>query len=272
MPLTPTTPFLNFNVYGDAGSPVLLIMGFGMRGAMWQPQVEELQKRHRVMTFDHRGLGESGPVESRLRMADLAFDALRVAAAGSFGAMHVVGVSLGGMVAQELALAAPNRVRSLTLIVTQAGGPVGWLPTLEGTKLFLKANRASGPGRLRALEELLYPRAFLETCDRRALGQRMRDTISVLAPQATRLAQLRAVLGHDTRQRLGGLRMPTLIVRAGQDVLIRPERSDELSRLIPHAKVLRFDDAGHGVAFQCAHALNTNLLQHFAAAEAEAGG
>lgn len=268
MPLTPTRPFLNYDLFGDTGTPVLLIMGFGMRGATWQPQVDILRARHRVMTFDHRGVGESGPVETPVRMADLAFDALRVAAAAGFGAMHVVGVSLGGMIAQELALAAPNRVRSLTLIVTHAGGPLGWFPTLAGMKLFLKANRASGGGRLRALEELLYPPSFLETCDRRALAQRTRDTVSVLAPKATRLAQLRAVLGHDTRARLGALKMPTLIVRAGLDVLIRPERSDELSRLIPHAELLRFDDAGHGVIYQHANRLGTKLLDHFAAAEA----
>jgi 3-oxoadipate enol-lactonase len=267
MPRTPTSPALHYDVHGAEGSPVLLIMGFGMRGSMWQPQLEGLSPRHRVVTFDHRGIGESAPVQGSMTMAELAADALRVADAAGFHTMHVVGVSLGGMIAQELALAAAGRVRSLTLVATQAGGALGWLPTLEGVRLFLKANRSSGPGRLRALEELLYPRAFLETCDRRALAQRTGATVTLLAAKATRLAQLRAVLQHDTRRRLSRLRMPTLIVRPGLDVLIRPQRSDELSRLIPHARVLRYDDAGHGVVYQHASLINASLLDHFAAAE-----
>lgn len=267
MPRTPTSPALHYDVHGEGGSAVLLIMGFGMRGILWSPQLEALSARHRVVTFDHRGIGESEPVRGSLSMADLAADALRVADAAGFERMHVVGVSLGGMVAQELALTARARVQSLTLVATHAGGGFAWVPTLDGVRLFLRANRASGPLRLRALEELLYPRAYLDTCDRRALRQRSGDAVSFLAPRATRLAQLRAVFGHDTRRRLGTLNMPTLIVRPGLDVLIRPERSDHLGQLLPHAKMLRFDDAGHGVIYQHASRINASLLEHFAAAE-----
>ena len=79
-----------------------------------------------------------------------------------------------------------------------------------------------------------------------------------------------AVLGHDTLNRLPSLRMPTMLVRAGRDILIDPSRVDAIAAAIPDARVVRFDDAGHGLTYECAAALNDALLDHFAAADASA--
>jgi pimeloyl-ACP methyl ester carboxylesterase len=240
-------------------------MGFGMRGEVWQPQIAELSAHHCVATFDHRGLGDSETSARSWSMIDMAQDALRVADALGWKRFHLVGVSMGGMIAQEVALAAPSRIETLSLIATQPGGATSWLPPREGVRLFIRANRsADRERRLAAMQRLLYPDAFVRAHNAEALTARMRLQFRDAAPPRTRRIQLLAVIRHRAARRLGRIKVPTLIVRPGEDRLINPRHSDRLKALIPHAQLLRFDDAGHGVIYQSATTLNTALLDHFA--------
>jgi pimeloyl-ACP methyl ester carboxylesterase len=266
MPHTDTDPRIAYEVAGD-GSPVLLVMGLGMAGAAWLPQVEALRGRHACCTFDHPGIGASAPGPALPTMQTLSAGAIAVLDALGWPSAHVVGVSMGGMVAQELALTAPDRVRSLALIATHAGGPLR-LPTREGLRLFARANTARRGDRIHALQELLYPAEYLASLDREALTSRMTSHIGPRADGRTLLGQLHAITRHSTATRLARLRVPTLLVRPGRDVLVRPTETDRLAQLLPHARLLRFDEAGHGVTFQMAQALNEALLSHFAEAEA----
>ena len=281
---TTDQPALRYFRAGERGPAVLLVMGLGMRGELWRPQVEGLRATHRLAWFDHRGVGESGPAPSRrLRTRDLAADALRVAdaldaearAAGDasrrWERFHVVGVSMGGMVAQELALAAPARVRSLTLIATFGGGSLrARLPSLPGVRGFVAANLAREPeARIRALQALLYPPEFLANSDVGALTERMRAQLTKRVPRETLLGQLHAVFRHDALGRLPQLTMPTLIVRPGRDLLVRPTNSDRLSERLPHARRLELPDAGHGVIFQSAREVNAAVADLVATVEAD---
>ncbi len=267
---TATCPRIAYDVQGDAGSNVLLVMGLGMRGNVWAPQVAALKPHHRVATFDHRGVGESEPSPVPLwTMHNMARDAARVMEDLGWERAHLVGVSLGGMVAQELALLHPKRFMSLTLIATQAGGRRGWVPPAHGALNFARSFLGGG-GRLNALQDLLYPPEFVATLDPEKMREQLAVRFGQPAPRATVLGQISAVLRHDTRDRLGRLRLPTLVVRPGQDRLVHPSRSDQLQQLIPGAELVRLDDAGHGITFQCADALNEMLLSHFAMAEGAA--
>jgi 3-oxoadipate enol-lactonase len=276
------SPEIRWFSAGSRGPAVLLVMGLGMRGELWRPQVEGLRGAHRLAWFDHRGVGESGPTPSRrLHMRDMARDALRVADAlgaearaagdhvGAWERFHLVGVSMGGMVAQELALRAPGRVRSLTLIATFGGGPLhGRLPTAEGLRAFVAANVAREPGaRVRALQSLLYPPEYLAAADREALGARMRAQLTGRVPPRTLLGQLHAVFRHDTLARLPSLALPTLVVRPGRDVLVRPTHSDALLARLPNARHLALPDAGHGVIFQRAREVNAAVASLIADVE-----
>ncbi len=260
---------LGARVDGEGGSPVLLIMGFSMSGRAWVNQVGPLAGHHRVATYDHAGVGASDPPPLPCTMRSLAADALGLMDALGWRRAHVVGVSMGGMVAQELALAAPARLRSLTLIATHAGGGLrAMLPTWAGLAHFVAANVGGRARRLAHLERLLFPPAWLATADADGLAALLAHDFHDPAPMATRRAQLGAIRGHDTRERLGALaEMPTLIVRPGQDLLVRPDRGDTLARALPHARVLRLDDAGHGAIRQCKDELNEALLGHFATAD-----
>ncbi len=268
---TAGTPSLRWWTAGAQGPRVLLVMGFGMRGDVWQPQIEGLRTDHQVAWFDNRGIGESERGPKRLwTMADMARDTLRVMDALGWEDAHLVGVSMGGMIAQETALMAESRLRSLTLIVTHEGGPLGWLPTAKGLRRFLEVHFRNEDERFEALARLLYPAAFLERCEPAALHERMQAQVGRRVPKATFVGQLHAVLRHDTGARLGRLRLPTLVVKAGQDILVPPKRSDRLRRRIAHAHLLEFPDAGHGVTFQHGEALSDALRRHFRQAELEA--
>ena len=271
MPLTATRPHVDYTREGAAGPAVLLIMGFGMSGRVWRPQVDDLARTHQVAFYDHLGIGESEPPTHGATMASMAGDAGRVLDALDWADAHVVGVSMGGMIAQELALRAPSRVRSLTLIATHAGGLVAAMPRAEGLFHFAAANLGQTHHRVAALKRLLYTPEFLATVDGARLDARIAEMAGKRAPGRTLTGHLRAVLRHRTYRRLGRISAPTLVVRPGRDLLVHPRNSDVLARVIPGARLVRFDDAGHGVTFQRAADLNAELARHFAEVDAQLG-
>jgi pimeloyl-ACP methyl ester carboxylesterase len=265
--LTVSAPRLSFERFGDAGPRVLLVMGLGMQGKVWQPQVEDLARDHRVVVFDNRGIGKSDPLTGAPSVLDFARDALRVADEAGFDTFHVVGVSMGGMIAQELSLLEPARVCSLTLIATHAGGPLGIAPEPRGFFAFVRSFVGPRAGRIRALQEVLYPAEFLETVDKAQLAARMKLQVGDRARPRTVLGQLFAVVRHDTRSRLHGLRTPTLILRPDKDILVRPSHSDLLAARIPNARLERVSDAGHGITFQSASLVSRSIREHVRAHE-----
>lgn len=264
MLLTRTAPRLAYQTFGTQGPPVLFIMGFGMPGAVWGPQVDVLQADHRCCHFDHLGVGDSDRGPFLRTVPAMADDALRIMDELSWDQADVVGVSMGGMIAQELALRSSDRCKTLTLVATHGGAPVASLPTLQGMGLFLKGLFGGRNVRMKSLPRLLYPAEFLESIEEG--GMRAHLDVRLGNPPALRtvLGQLYAVWRHSTEKRVSQIDLPTLLVRPGKDILIRPTQTDRLAARIPNARVLRFDDAGHGVTFQKAAELNAALREHFA--------
>jgi pimeloyl-ACP methyl ester carboxylesterase len=269
MHLTQTAPRLSYQVFGQQSSPVLFIMGFGMPGAVWGPQVEELRRDHQCCHFDHLGVGESDRGPFLRTVPAMADDAVRILDDLSWDRAHVVGVSMGGMIAQELALRSADRCRSLTLVATHGGARVASLPTWRGMSLFLQGLFGGRKRRMRSLPRLLYPDEFLESMGSTMLRSHLDLRLGHPPPLRTVLGQLYAVWRYSTESRLPQLDLPTLLVRPGKDILIRPTQTDRLAERIPNARVLRFDDAGHGVTFQKAAELNAALREHFAAHDSD---
>lgn len=258
---TAGSPRLRYWVEGE-GPPVLLVMGFGMRGEIWRPQIDHLKRKHQVAFYDARGIGDSehGWATSMHTHAD---DALRVLDALGWARAHLVGVSMGGMVAQHLALRASPRFLTLSLIATHSGGPTAVIPTARGLRLFLRVNTSSGADRIRALSHLLYPESFADGAAD-AVGDRVREIAGVRAPLKTVVAQLVSVMRHDTRRDLRRLAIPTLVIKPEQDILVRPQHNERLARLIPDAELVSFAEAGHGIIHQCAEQVAARLTAHFA--------
>lgn len=270
MPHTTHHPVrIAFETEGPQGPPVLLIMGFAVPGRGWVNQVRGLEQHHRVAWFDNRGVGGSEMPRGLYRMAELAGDGLAVMDTLGWECAHIVGVSMGGMIAQHLALNHRRRVRSLTLLATHHGGLRSRLPTARGLRHFLGGLLARSPeDRLAALERLLYPASWLADSDREAVRQALRDQFGDPVHGHTKLAQLAAVARHDTRRRLHELAgLPTLIIQPTDDLLVRPVESERLHRMIPGAALLRLEETGHGLIRQRADAINQALLEHFASAE-----
>lgn len=259
---------LAFGTRGHNGSPVLLIMGFGVPGRAWVHQVPAMAAAHRVAWYDNRGCGGTEAAPGPYTMDLLAADAVRLMDHLGWQEAHVVGVSMGGMVAQHLTLSHRHRVRSLTLIATHPGGVRARLPRAPGIARFVRANAGPRKKRYRALERLLFPDEFLATCDRRWLAAVLKADFGKPIPLRYRLSQLCAVSLHDTRSSLHLLAgLPVLVIKPGQDVLVRPDQSDRLARLIPGARLVTFPEAGHGLIRQCHARLNPLLLEHMASAE-----
>lgn len=252
---------------GESGPPALFVMGFAGRGTAWGPQIEGLRRGHRLAWMDNRGIGRSDRSVGVLSMRQMAADAVAVLDALGWAQAHVVGVSMGGMIAQEIALGHRERVRSLTLMATHAGGPTAFLPPMAGLGHFLSTWQISPKRRVEAMMKLLYPADYLERADREDIAARLGREFADDVSPATLLSQTAAVATHNTRARLHLLEgLPTLLVRPGRDILIDPRHIDELHKRIPGARLLHLPEAGHGFIYQCRDVVNKALMEHFAEA------
>jgi pimeloyl-ACP methyl ester carboxylesterase len=261
---------LFYETSGESGTPVLLIMGFGVPGHMWLNQIPTLATRHRVAWFDNVGAGgrTEGKRSKLPTMRDLGRHAVAVMDALGWDRAHVVGVSMGGMVAQELALGHTSRIRSLSLVVTHAGGLRNALPPARALALFLTGFLGPRARRARALERLIFPDDYLAGVDVAPLRRALSDHVVAAAPARDRMLQIAAVMTHRTARRLPALAdTPTLVVKAAKDRLIRPRECHRLHTLIPNSRLLELPHAGHAVLHQCADELNDALLDHFARAD-----
>ena len=209
-----------------------MIMGLGASSRLWYRLVPWIGRRHRAILFDNRGTGDSAPVRSRLTMGSLAADAIAVLDEAGVDSAHVIGASMGGMIAQHIALDHRDRVRSLVLACTTPGGSAGvppWRMVAASTLRPLVGSRRTFP----LMAPLLYSsktRAERPDRLREDLERRLADNTSAV----TIYAQMGAIAGHDTRARLGELAgLPTLVVHGLDDSLIPPDRGSRARRADP---------------------------------------
>lgn len=259
---------LTYRVRGS-GAPVLMIQGVGAGGEAWQPQVEGLGRDFTCLTFDNRGMGASQPLVGSLTVAQMADDARALMDAEGWDRAHVVGHSLGGLVAQVLALTHPERVRTLSLLCTFSNGrsvaPLSWRMIWLGLRATIGTRRMRRHGFL----NLIYPAAALAGVDREALAARLADLfghdLGVQPPVAG--AQLKALRATDVTPRLAELsRFPTLVVSAAHDPIAPPSLAQVMARSIPGSRYAEFADASHGLPIQWPERVNELLREHFTTA------
>jgi len=227
-----------------AGEPMLLIQGMSATHLTWgRPFLAALEPHFECVVYDHRGMGRSGRALLPFTIADLAADALALLDALEIESAHVVGISMGGMTAQELALAQPERVRTLTLGATYCGGPEGSLMAPEDVQLLGAAMQSGDPERVRrAMWEINLSPAFREDDHRYDAFLAMANALP--APRAVVMEQMRACAAHDTSERLGRLSVPTLVVHGEADRLLRVENGKQIAALLS-VKPTLLEGVGH---------------------------
>ena len=205
---------------GD-GEPMILIQGMSGTHLAWGDAFpEQLRESFECILFDNRGMGRSGRAELPFTTADLAADTIGLLDALEIESAHVVGVSMGGAIAQELALAHPERVRTLTLGASFCGGLEGDLMDPEDLQMLGAAFASGDRDRVfRAMWEINFSPAFAADDSRFAAFRAMGSQLP--APQPVVLQQMRACAAHDTSDRLNQISMPSLVIHGTADRLIR---------------------------------------------------
>ena len=251
-----------------SGPGVLLIQGVGVIGDGWRPQVDGLADRYTTISFDNRGTGASTLGTTPLTIEAMALDALAIMDAEKIQHFHVAGHSMGGLIAQEVALLAPARVKSLALLCTFARGKQATRLTADIVLVGLRTRVGTRAMRRNAFLELVMPPALLATSDRAQLAESLRPLFGRdLAEQPPIiLKQLAAMAKYDASPRLGQLaHIPSLVMSAELDRIALPAFGRELAAAIPGARFVELPGAGHGVPLYAAGEVNALLAEHFAA-------
>jgi pimeloyl-ACP methyl ester carboxylesterase len=236
---------LYYEVYGE-GEPLLLIMGLGANHLSWTAQIPVYSCEFQVIVFDNRGTGRSDfPADAEYTIPVLADDAAALLDALGVDSAHVYGVSMGGMIAQELALRHPDKVRSLILGATTPGGPNAVAPEPEALSSLLEQGAAIDRSVNPALLDVLFSPGFLADhgSELAAAFQSMAD-YPPTSPEAYQ-AQLRAVAAHDTYDRLPDISAPTLVLHGTDDPLLPVGNGRILAERIPGAKLVLLEGARH---------------------------
>lgn len=261
------------------GDPLLLIMGLAADSQAWMFQIPDFAKQYRVIAFDNRGVGRSSKPAGPYTIHEMADDTLGLLDALKIDKAHVVGVSMGGMIAQELVLRNPERVRALVLACTypepdadierartftveQFGGSVD---ASGGIHVDLKALNP-----MMFLQQLL-PNVFNQSFIEKELPKLMQVFSGALQygfSMEAILGQVGAVMTHKATDRLHAIKSPTLVITGDADRLVPPASSDILAREIPNAKLVKIAGGSHGFNFETPQLFNDAVLDFLKSANA----
>ena len=236
---------LHYEIQGS-GDPLLMVMGLGSSSASWDPAlVTELARSFRTIVYDNRGTGQSDKPKIPYTLEMFAADALGLLDALKLDRVHLFGVSMGGMIAQELVLRYGPRFQTLTLGCTTCGGKHAVPPPPESVKL-LSAPRdgLSDEALIRRSWPLAYTPAYIQH-HRDELEATIPRLLAHPTPASAYKRHLDATYTLKTYDRLPEIKLPTLIVTGAQDVLIPARNSEILAERIPGAKLHVIPNAGH---------------------------
>jgi 3-oxoadipate enol-lactonase len=224
---------LYYEVAGDGPQTLVLVNGVGDPLEGWVNQTEEfLAAGLRVVSFDNRGVGRSSQPPGPYTSAQMAADLHEVVTAAGLDGFHLCGVSMGGVIAQEYAIAHPGPLRSLILANTfAAADPFTRAAFLSWSEV---AEAAGMPMMMRAQAPWIFSPGFYARHPGR-VAELIAEAQTSTQPAAAFAAQMAALVNHDARDRLPALRAPTLVVAAADDIIIRPGLSRQLLGLLPDA-------------------------------------
>jgi pimeloyl-ACP methyl ester carboxylesterase len=249
--------------FSGKGTPLLLCNGWGGSSDSWSGEmVRLLAKKHMVVLVDNRGTGRSGKPDEPYTMEQMSGDSAKVLAELGVGPAHVLGFSMGGYIAEALAIYQPEKVRSLILCATTPGVVNRISYSNEIAQELAKASDEKVPkhDQVKALVYLLYPKEYVEPRLEELISEESYDANPT--PVYALKCQSAATASFDAYDKLPGLKIPTLILTGGSDRLIPPENSCLLAERIPEAELHILPGLGHGFMKQ-ATADSVDLILKF---------
>ncbi len=242
------------------GEPILLIMGLGWPSTMWHRTRPILAAHYRTIAFDNRGAGWSEVPPGPYSIATLASDAASVLDAAGTQRAHLLGASMGGMIAQEFALQYPERVRLLVLACTTCGGPHATQADPEVIRVLL--HREGAPSeRAEAVVPFIY--------DASTPRERIDEDLAILSKNYATpegyMAQLLGILAWEAYTRLPQIRVPTLVIHGANDRLVPAANGDLLARRIAGAQLVKLANASHIFMTDQPDAAHRNFLKFLSA-------
>lgn len=258
---------LHYDVFGRRhGEPVLLIQGLGADSRGWLLQRPSIGGRYRGIVFDNRGVGRSGKPVGSYGLEQMAADAVSVLDAAGIESAHVIGASMGGVIAQIVAVRYPERVRSLVLACT-ACRHLSWrrelledwaaLAQAQGMRAFASEN----------MRWLVGPRALRRFWP--AFG--VLTPLAISAPTHSFVSQVNAILDMDdsVRDLLHTIAVPTLVLVGSQDILTPQADAEEIAELIPDSELAIVQGAAHGFMVEAFVAFNRLVMEFLERVSAE---
>ena len=244
------------------GRPLLLIYGLAGRGSGFAPQAAALSREFRVITFDNRGVGETDQPETPYSIPMMADDAIGLLDALGIERAGVFGISMGGMIAQEVALRHPQRVERLALGCTHSGirrctPSPPWV-----TEIF---KSLPGKPREQVVRECVPFNFSNYTIEHRPdfIEAALPSMVANLQRAHAYALQIQAIYGFDAWDRLPQIAIPTLVLTGQDDVLIPPENSRDIAARIPGARLVEIERAGHLFFLEQADEVNARLREFF---------
>jgi len=241
------------------GDPLVLIRGLGSNADHWYAQMPDLSKHYRVITFDNRGIARSTDPGGPFTIPDMAEDTIRLMNALGIKLAHVLGLSLGGMIAQEMAIRHPQRIKGLILVVTLCGGQHQVVAEdAVREKLQRMVVEDSVDAKIMALDVFFAPRTIKE----RPQVLQAYAEVSMKYPAGMEILQRQweAASRHDTYDRLDRIKAPTLVLTGEEDVLIPPGNSEIMAERIPGAALLVVPGGGHQIMIEQPQACNQAIV------------
>jgi 3-oxoadipate enol-lactonase len=239
----PFTENQGAKIYWDEqglGDPLLLIMGLSYPSYMWHRTRPFLAQSFRTIAFDNRGIGQSDVPAGVYPIAQMASDAAAVLDAAGIVGAHVFGVSMGGMIAQEFALQYPQRVRSLILGCTNAGGPHAVHAAAEVLQILTREGMTPEESK-----EAIIPYIYDAATPRQRIDEDMAIRMKWYPTPQGYFGQLQGILAWEAYSRIAQIKAPTLIIHGETDQLVPTANAQLIAERIPHAKVILIPHASH---------------------------
>jgi pimeloyl-ACP methyl ester carboxylesterase len=231
------------------GFPLVMIIGFGVNLDYWNTRmIEELSKNFKTVVFDNRGTGRTDVSDKEYTIKLFADDTAGLMNALGISKAHILGWSMGGMIAQELALNYPEKVAKLVLYSTSCGGAKSVPMSQEASGMFMRffAGGMSAEEAARMVIRLNFTNDFIDN-NPDFVNLMIERILRIPASRETLMRQMTAIRNFSAFDRLSGIKAPTLVLSGKRDIVIPPENGSILVKAIPNARLACLEKSAHAL-------------------------